>query len=315
MGPREWGFLHGLVDVSERVGRAGVNLDVLLECCEEAREAAGTDELARACLTRLSRRSSGRNARVRMDPFDFVLTLATECFQGKLPLLFLSELLENFASKERSNWKKSELNRLTIQLAAAAFSAEVDIEDWFNLGRVYPVVGAVLNLEQRWHWVQFFALWVQQNRKPWEAVGPALTVLELVQSPAEYDDILSYYPDALLYIAKANLVLGTRGAWIEGVCVTAFPAGAELSVQRISGAHELLIGAIKIRCADNPRPHLDDIKRWLRWHFNDFLPTVVNLARPLSESRHRMWQLGKVACPECNRPLVPCLGDLGVAVR
>jgi uncharacterized C2H2 Zn-finger protein len=315
LGPREWGFLHGLAEFSDYIGHPRVDLDVLLECCEEASEAAGADELARACLARLSRRCLADMRTARLDPFDFVLTLATECFQGKLPLLFLSELMENFAGKERSNWKKSALNRLTIQLAESAFGADVDIEDWFNLGRAYPVLNTVLNLEQRWHWVQFYALWVQRNRMPWEAVGPALTVFELVQSPAEYDDILSYYPDALLYVAKTNLVLGTRGAWIEGVCVTAFPAGAELSVQRISGAHELAIGAVKIRCADNPRPYLDDIKRWLRWYFDDFLPTVVKLARPLSESRHRMWQLGKVACPECGRPLVPCLGDLGVAIK
>ncbi len=229
--------------------------------------------------------------------------------------MFLSELLDNFAGKERANWKKGELNRLTIQLAEAAFGTDVDIEDWFNLGRAYPVLSVVLNLEQRWHWVQFFALWLQRNRRPWEAAGAALCVLDLVKSPAEYDDILSYYPDALLYIPKANLVLGTRGAWIEGVCVTAFPAGAECSVQRISGAYELSIGALKIRCADNPRPYLEDIKRWLSWHFNEFLPTVIKLARPLSESRHPMWQLSKVACPECGRPLVPCLGDLGVPIR
>ncbi len=316
MGRREWGFLRGLIEISERVRHPKVKLDLLLECCEEASEAARTDDLARACLARLSRRCIAELRGARQDPFDFVVTLATECFKGKLPLLFLSELLENFAGKERSNWKKSDLNRLAIEVAHVAFSADVEIEDWFNLGRAYPVLNAVLNLEQRWHWVQFYALWVQlHNLRPWDSVGIALTMLDLAGSPAEYDDLLSYYPDVLLFIAKANLVIGTRGVWIEGVCVTAFPAGAELSVQRISGAHELSVGAVKIRCADNPRPHLDDIRRWLRWYFSDFLPTVVNLARPLAESRHRMWQLGKVACPECGRSLVPCLGDLGVALR
>jgi hypothetical protein len=33
------------------------------------------------------------------------------------------------------------------------------------------------------------------------------------------------------------------------------------------------------------------------------------------ESRHRMWQLGKTACPECGKSLVPCPGDLGVGLR
>lgn len=315
MSRREWSFLRGLVDISERVGDVKIKQDMILECCEEASEAARTDELARACLARLSRRCIADMRAAGEEPFAFVLALARECFTGKLPLLFLSELLENFAGKERSHWKKSELNRLIIDIADAALAAEVDIEDWFNLGRAYPVIGGVLNLDQRWHWVQFFALWHQRNRRPWESAGAALTMIDLADAPADYDDILSYYPDVLLYVAKANLVLGSRGVWIEGVCVTAFPAGTELSVQRVSGAYELAIGAFKIRCAENPRPHLDEMRRWLRWYFGEFLPAAMNLARPLAESRHRMWQLGKVNCPECGRALVPCLGDLGVALK
>jgi hypothetical protein len=41
----------------------------------------------------------------------------------------------------------------------------------------------------------------------------------------------------------------------------------------------------------------------------------MNVALPMTESRHRMWQSSKVACPECGRALVPCPGDLGVALR
>jgi hypothetical protein len=86
-------------------------------------------------------------------------------------------------------------------------------------------------------------------------------------------------------------------------------------LQKISGHHELTIGAIKIRCSENPRAYLDDIRRWLHFYFQEFLPTVSSIARPLLESRHRMWQLSKVTCPECGKSLVPCVGDLGVAVR
>jgi hypothetical protein len=86
-------------------------------------------------------------------------------------------------------------------------------------------------------------------------------------------------------------------------------------VQKISGHHELTIGPIKIRCSENPRAYLDDIKRWLRYYFQEFLPTVSNLARASLESRHRMWQLSKVTCPECGKGLAACVGDLGVALR
>ncbi len=315
MDRRAWGFLHGLVEITDEVRRQTLNQDLLLECCEEASEAARTDPLARACLARLSRRCIADMHDMGEDPFDFVITLAGECFKGKLPLSFLGDLLSNFHGSERTRWSDDDLNRLAILVAHEACAAEVDLDDWLNLGRAFPVVGDALNLDQRWHWLQFFALWQQRSRKPWDDVGPALTMIDLAKAPEEYEEVLAYYPDVLLYVPKANLVIGSKGVWIEGVCVTSFQAGAEVSAQKISGNYELTVGPIKIRCAENPRAYLDDIRRWLRYYFQEFLPTVSNLARPLVESRHRMWQLSKTTCPECGKGLVACLGDLGVALK
>jgi hypothetical protein len=249
------------------------------------------------------------------DPFGFILNLSAECFAGKLPLSFLADLLANFHGPDRAAWSKRDLHRLPILIAQQAFTAEVDIDDWLNLGRAFPVLSAALNLEQRWHWLQFHALWRQQQHRPWDNAGPALTMFELAQRPEDYDEILTYYPDVLLFVEKANLVIGSKGVWIEGVCVTALPAGAEIAVERASGEWELQIGSLIIRCEEDPRPYLADLKRWLHFYFQDFVPTVRNTARPMTETRHRMWQLSKTVCPECGRPLVPCLGDLGVALR
>ena len=316
MGRREWGFLHGLVQMTDQVRHFRVKRDLLLECCEEASEAAHTDPLARACLASLCRRYIADRNDSGEDPCDFILTLAAECFKGKLPLSFLSDLLANFHGNERSAWTKRDLYRLPILVANQAFTAEVDIDDWLNLGRAFPVLNMVLNLEQRWHWLQFYALWLQRNRRPWESAGDAATMLDLADAPEEYDEILTYYPDVLLYVAKANLVIGSKGVWVEGVCVTAHPPGAEVSVAaRRRAATRLQVGSLLIRCEDNPQPHLEDLKRWLRFYFQDFVPTVANVARPMTETRHRMWQLSKTTCPECGRTLVPCLGDLGVALR
>jgi hypothetical protein len=207
------------------------------------------------------------------------------------------------------------MNRLPILVAQEAFDADVDIDDWLNLGRTLPAASIVLGLEQRWHWLQFFALFQQRSRRPWDSAGEAITMLELARAPAQFEEVLTHYPDVLLFVPRANLVIGSKGVWIEGVCVTSFQLGADVSLQKISGQYELTIGAIKIRCSQNPRAHLDDIRRWLRYYFQEFLPTVSSLARPHVESRHRMWQLSRVTCPECARPLVPCLGELGLAVR
>ncbi len=106
----------------------------------------------------------------------------------------------------------------------------------------------------------------------------------------------------------------SKGVWIEGVCVTSYRLGVEVSIQRTNG-YEIVIGTQRIRSPENPQAHLEDIKRWLRWYFLEFVPTVPTSPRPMAESRHRMWQLSKVACPECGRALAPCPGDLGVAIR
>jgi hypothetical protein len=173
----------------------------------------------------------------------------------------------------------------------------------------------VLRLDNRWHWLQFHALWLKRVIEPWQSAGSAVTMLDLATKPAPVEELLAHYPDVLLYAAKLSLIVGTKGIWIEGLCVTSYQAGTDLTAERVNGSFEIQIGSQRIRCAENPRPFLDQIKRWLRWYFLEFVPSVANTPRPLTESRHRMWQLNKIACPECGRPLVPCLGDLGVAVK
>lgn len=315
MNRRGWGFLHGLLEITDQIRTPILPQDRLLDFCEEAREQARTDPLALACLGEIARRHLANLGDLGEDPIEFVLTLSGDCFKGKLPLAFLSRLVESFQVGDRSTWKKADRNRLTILVANQAFHADVEIDDWLNLGRAFPEVGDVFHLDQRWHWMQFFALWCQRNRKPWEDVGPSRTMLDIARAPADYEEILAHYPDVLFYVRNANLVIGSKGVWIEGVCVTSFPHGAEVSLQKISGHYELTVGPLKIRCGENPRDHLDEMQRWLRYYFHEFLPTVATLARPLLESRHRMWILSRTTCPECGKSLVPCPGDLGVALR
>jgi hypothetical protein len=315
MGGAQWAFLHGLIQLTDDVRAFAINQDLLLECAEDASEAAKTDVTAQSCLAVLSRRCLADMRAAKEEPFDYVVTLARECYQGRLPLSFLSDLLENFHGKERTAWRNSDLNRLVILLADAAFAAEVDLDDWLSLGRAFPVLNAVLNLDSRWHWLQFMTIRAERGRRPWEKAGPAVTMLDLVKDPAKYEDVLAFYPDALLYVPSSNLVIGSKGIWIEGICVTTFTRDTDFCVDRGSDGFELGIGDLTIRCGTNPRPRLDEIKRWLRYWFLEFIPSLPSVARPMTESRHRMWHLSKMTCSECHRPLVPSPGDLGVALK
>jgi uncharacterized C2H2 Zn-finger protein len=315
MDRRAWSFLHGLFDLSDDGPRQRLHPDLLRECGKEVSD-GGNDPIALQCLAVLGRRCLADMRDAGEEALDLLAGLAADCFKGKLPLTFLSDLLESFAGDERSAWSKCDLHRLPIVVAQCAFATEMELDDWFNLGRAFPVMQGVLNLDSRWHWLQFHALWSQLNRRPWENAGPALTMRDLAKAPGEYEDLLTYYPDVLLYVSRSNLVMGTKGVWIEGVCVTAWPPGTDVSMQRVGGGEfEITVGHLRIRTSENPQAYLDDIKRWLRWYFQEFVPGVMKVAVPLTESRHRMWQASKVTCMECGKALVPCPGDLGVALR
>jgi hypothetical protein len=295
---------------------AALKEELLRECCMEASETAAADPAARAAVANIGRRYLAVLRYRHLDPCPFILTIAADCFKGKLPLSLLSDLLESFHGSQRSTWNLTDLHRLPILLADCAFSADVDVDDWLSLGRAFPVLNDVLSLELRWHWRQVHALWSKRDERPWDKIGQAETMLELADNPADHAELLAYYPDVLLYAELPNIALGTRGVWIEGNCVTSFAPGTEVSAEYASGGYELQIGGYqRIPLSENPDAYLDDIRSWLRYYFQDFVPSVPNTPQPMTESRHRMWQLSKVPCPECQRSLVPCPGDLGLPVR
>ncbi len=314
MGPRDWSFLRGLVEMSNRVPTVKIDADLLLHCCEEVSVSARTEPIARACLASLSRRSIAGMRDAGEKPWDLLLTLADEVFKAKLPPVFLVELLACFHGGERDAWPKSQLNALPILLADRAFAAGVELEDWLNLGRAFAVLDAVLRLNQPMHWIRFQAFWQKRDGKHWQRAGEALTALELANASENYADILKHYPDVLLYAPKPNIVIGTQGVWIEGACITSYPKGASIAVQRGDGRYTLQIGEQRVRMNDDPRGNLEEIRRWVEWYFRDFLPAVPNAAPAMLSCRHRMWQLGARTCPECDKKFVPCPGDLGAAI-
>ncbi len=313
MDQRDWNFLRGLAEMSNRVPSVKIDPDLLLHCCEEVSTPARTEPIARACLASLSRRSIVELRDSGAEPWDLILTLVDEVFKAKLPPIFLAELLSVFHGDDRRNWSKNQRNALVILLADRAFCSGVELADWLNLGRAFEVLGQVLRLNEHVHWVRFLAFWQQRDAKGWQRAGAALTAFDLARAIHEYEDILAHYPDVLLYASKSNIVVGTRGLWIDGACVTNFPTGAAITTSRSDGVFYLQIGEQRLRMNDDPRANLDEIRRWLEWYFREFLPTVPTGLPTILSCRHRMWQLSLTTCPECGKKFVPCPGDLGAA--
>ena len=164
------------------------------------------------------------------------------------------------------------------------------------------------------HWIRFLAFWQKRAGKSWKNAGEAINAFDLAHASADYEDILSHYPDVLLFAPSTNIVIGTQGIWIEGTCVSKFPAGSSVALHRDNGKHYLHIGEQKISVTDDTRGKIAEIRRWIDWYFRDFLPNIPTAAPAILSCRHPMWQLCSATCPECGKNYVPCPGDLGAAI-
>ena len=63
---------------------------------------------------------------------------------------------------------------------------------------------------------------------------------------------------------------------------------------------QLALHCLRIRTEENPRAYLDDIKRWLKWYFRTFAPTISNAPRPMTEVK--LWYPGRVSVKVSRRP-------------
>ncbi len=313
MGPSEWGFLRELLDLSD-----GYPIDggLLVECHDRAAGLAKSDAAALACLNALTRRYFAELADAHDDMVAAVLEQASSCFEGKTPLAYAAALLGDLNPDRDNALSKPERARLRILLAHQAFLMGLDLDDWLNLGRVHPEIVETLGLDSRWHWVQFHALWTQHNQRPWDSAGQATPIFLLARSDPAYADItLQIAADALLVVKNSPITVGSKGVSVFGSCIAGYASGQDVRCQKVTGGYEILVGALRVRCLQNPRDHLVDLQRWLRWYFEDFLPRVPHGGAPDKVSPHKLWQASKVACPHCGRASVPILGDIGLRVR
>jgi hypothetical protein len=316
LGRPQWAFLRGLAEISEDQRRAGRSPEVLAACCEAVAKAARTEPLACSCLAALCRLLAIDRRRAGQDAVSFLVEQGAECFRGKYPLTFLASLLEGLRRPREQDWGLGAQARVQILLAQQAFLAEVDLDDWLALGRAYPSLGTALALANRWQWLQRYALWVEHNRRPWAEVAPAITVFDLADR-GDREELLDTYPDLLLYAPRSEITLGSKGVWYQGVCIGSYGPSMDVYARRTDGDHpwEVVVGNQVIPCKRSPRDIMDELQRWLQYYFLEFLPRLPGAAAPATESSHRLWQAGKVACPGCGRAVVPCLGDIGIGVR
>lgn len=314
-GPGEWAFLDSLLRFGDR--EITPPTDLLSKCFDVVSATGGADPRAATCLAGLCRQYVFALRERGEDTLALVASQAADCFRGKLSLAFLAALLEEFAPRRRHLWTKGELNRLRALIALEAFRAELRPTELFALGRSFPEVGELLRLGDSSHWLRLYAVWSEGAREPWGAASGALSIFDLAEeSPEQAEVLLEDYPDLLLHVDEANIVIGNDGIWFEGECIRQFARGTTVETRRgSSSGWEVCIGRLVIPCANNLRGTVEILRHWLEFWFHELLPRVPTTVPLLTESGRKMWQSARFVCPTCGRALVPCPGDVGIGIR
>ncbi len=168
-------------------------------------------------------------------------------------------------------------------------------------------------------------LWSLRAARPWDRVGEAATVFE-VAGEAGAGDLLGRYPDLLLRHplparfgadaegGAAHVLTCGRGVVLRGVVFTRPPSAVTVATRDFR--HELVVDGHRFLFGSDPEPVASRLERWCRYHFGEFLPAADDAHHwrsPHATAVLRAW--GTVRCPDCRRPLLPRVGEVGVPLE
>jgi hypothetical protein len=315
MSRADWSFLYGLGRLCAELGRRP-RLPLLTECCAAATTGKADHPLAAMALAELCCLKAAAMHDSRRDAVRFLAEQIGECLRGNLPLRFVGHVLDRLAALG-SDWSPAELRRLQVLVAARAFALGLALDDLMDLARVFPKARTTLGLDDRWRWGQLEVLWTMNRSRAWEEVGPASPVFEFAESHDAADKVFPDTAHLLLFISKESLHITSRGVWCLGQYLAARPDEREIvwDWSRPDRCYIIEVGSHRLRSDRKPRDLTIALKAWLRFYFDAFLPRLPTARRPQSDTVQKLWQTMRTPCPECGRPLVPCVGDMGIAVR
>lgn len=244
------------------------------------------------------------------DPVPLLADRISQAFAGTLPLRLVGALF----SQLREQWPKGRLLRLQALVCARAADAGFEAADLADILRVQPGLRAVLGGADIDHLSQLRLFWSQRARWPaW--IKDAETVFDLALNPAA-EKILAERPDLLLLPGAASIYVGTRGVWLKEVCITQLPAQVDVVPSRWQHAqgYEIVLGTQRVWFSSNPNQIADELERWLRFYFTEFVPQLGKARPPRTSGATRFWRANAAPCPECHRPVVAIPGEVGLRV-
>ncbi len=303
----------GLAEISPGRG----NIEGRREVVEEARIIA--DRVARAqpglalcagVVTRLALEESEEK-----EPLKALAGQVGRCFEGKMPLGFAAGLLRRSGGLRST---AAERRRLRVLLCARAFDAGLEVRDLIVLGRACAELGAVLDVDHGDALVQLRLLWSLRPGRDWEAAGSATTVFDLAQRE-DSESLLSKHADLLLAArGTPPLYVCGDGVWFQSECFTEEPQRITSVARSLhaGGGYDLIVGGRRLWFAEDPAPLAERLESWLGWYFRAFLPQLgAYRGRRSGAAMAKLLERSGVECPECQRRLLPRIGDVAFAAE
>jgi hypothetical protein len=121
----------------------------------------------------------------------------------------------------------------------------------------------------------------------------------------------------LLAVRGMPILVCGRGIWFADVWLTRMPRVFEVLTRRSHDepGFNLVIDSHRFTYAEHPGELAEQVERWCRYYFREFLPQAGGLvaARATDVIRRLMTRNG-VACPECHKLVIPRQGDVGLTL-
>ena len=319
-------FVAGLARLSSDQDRddlpdepIGVVLGILLA----ALEARKADPEHVAVVARLVAESGARRG---TDPVTLVERWVALAFEGRIPLSFVQALLADWRA---DFWTAGQLARLRLRVLDRAFEAGFEVQGLLDAGQNAPALGAVMGIDAPRRLAALRLLWSLRATRPWERLGEVRTAFELAAVPGRIG-ILERHGDVLLWcedgtpvtslgsdpdaLRPAEIQCTLAGVWLNEELFATPPR--EIETQRRGEMQEMLLHRIRFRSPNDLDPLVRRLERWFRYVFLEFLPRVDEARHwnsPAREAVLRAW--GAVPCPQCQRYLLPRVGEVGIGVE
>ncbi len=309
--PEDFAFVAALALTSIGHGQPISRAAILARVVNDTEKAVTAGTVPVTHLAALWRLVMEDKARMGDDPVQLAVDQAGRSLEGELPLSFAEKLL---AHPENLLKGLSCQTRLRILLCDRAFEAGFEVRDLTKLANAAPFLAQALRVSDTNGLAGLRLLWSLRPRRPWDDLGPADTAFELAARAREDNLLLEKYPDLLLAAGDGReLYLCSRGLVFRGEVFTQFPRSIEVKRKWIFGGFELIVGDRRFQCVQDPGPIVQQMERWFRYYFGDWVHQVKDVFNWRSPGLPPNFRLEKTyACPGCRRELCPRTGHLAI---